>query len=154
MRTAVPKVLSDRRGEHGECSQEDLGRARLRCHALHVAVLWRRGRAARLLVGGRVRHDAGDYSPAVGCIVAYGMGLSDIRALHQRATEVPLTVQALATLAQAFAELEREARAEVSGQSVRSEQVSCVMRLRLKYEGTDSTLEVPHALLEQAARGL
>jgi 5-oxoprolinase (ATP-hydrolysing) len=87
--------------------------------------------------------------PLSGLLSAYGMGLSDIRALRQRAIELPLTAASLAGLDSAFAELEREARAEVSAQVLQTDRVSSARRLRLKYEGTDTTLEVARAELDR-----
>src|SRR6267142_2005685 len=50
--------------QHGRGDQENLGAARPRCHRVHVVLLRRRGRAARLPGGRRARHDARVHSSA------------------------------------------------------------------------------------------
>ncbi|MEY4583113.1 MAG: hypothetical protein RL701_7816, partial [Pseudomonadota bacterium] len=80
--------------------------------------------------------------PLAGVLSAYGMGLADVRALRQRASEVRLAEAARDELAASFAELEQAARAELTQQGLPDAHIQCVQRLLLKYEGTDSTLEV------------
>ena len=79
--------------------------------------------------------------PFAGVLSAYGMGLADVRALKARAVEAALSDEALATIGVAFASLERMAREEVIAQGIPAARVSATRTLRLKYEGTDTTLE-------------
>ncbi len=69
-----PRLHPDRRAADGQCHQEDLGGARLRRDALHAAVLWRRGRAARLPGGRCAGHAAGAGAPAGGRVVSLWHG--------------------------------------------------------------------------------
>ena len=87
--------------------------------------------------------------PLSGVLSAYGMGLADVRALRQRASEARLSEDTLQQLAAPFAELEREARAELAQQGLSAERVRCQERLMLKYEGTDSTLEIARGPLAE-----
>jgi 5-oxoprolinase (ATP-hydrolysing) len=80
--------------------------------------------------------------PLAGVLSAYGMGLADVRSLRQQALESVLTEDALAATAAAFAALEATARAEVERQGVPSTRISAKRTLHLKYDGTDTTLEV------------
>jgi 5-oxoprolinase (ATP-hydrolysing) len=88
--------------------------------------------------------------PLAGVLSAYGMGLADVRALRQRALEARLADGALDVAAAALDALEATARAEVLQQGITPERVHCVRTLHLKYEGTDTTLEV--AMAPEAAR--
>ena len=53
-----------RRGEHGQCHQEDLGAARPRCHRVHAGVFRRRCRPARLPGRRRAGHAPRAHSSA------------------------------------------------------------------------------------------
>ncbi len=81
--------------------------------------------------------------PLAGVLSAYGMGLADVRALRQQAVEAELSAQALATLEAPFAALERTARAEIAAQGIDAARIHALRTLHLKYEGTDTTLELP-----------
>ena len=83
--------------------------------------------------------------PLAGVLSAYGMGLADVRALRQQAVESVLTEAALAA---ADADLRRAgaaARAEVAGQGVPAARITVRRTLHVKYDGTDTTLEIPVA---------
>jgi 5-oxoprolinase (ATP-hydrolysing) len=81
--------------------------------------------------------------PLAGVLSAYGMGLADVRALRQQAVEARLDAASLAAVAATFATLESAARAEIAAQGVAAERTDTTRTLHLKYEGTDTTLEVP-----------
>jgi 5-oxoprolinase (ATP-hydrolysing) len=81
--------------------------------------------------------------PLAGVLSAYGMGLADVRALMAKAIEATLSAEGLAQCAPLFAELERAAGAELEAQGVPSERISVLRSLHLKYDGTDTTLEIP-----------
>ena len=83
--------------------------------------------------------------PLAGVLSAYGMGLADVRALRQQAVEAELCGPALAAVAATFATLERTARAEVEAQGLPPARVTCRRTLHVKYDGTDTTLEVAAA---------
>ena len=83
--------------------------------------------------------------PLAGVLSAYGMGLADVRSLRQRAVEVPLGKDTLEHLEPAFAALETQARDEVRQQGIDDARIGATRTLHVKYEGTDTTLEVAAA---------
>jgi len=83
--------------------------------------------------------------PLAGVLSAYGMGLADVRSLRQQAVESVLTQDALAATAAAFAALEATACAEVERQGVPAARIVAKRTLHVKYDGTDTTLEVSAA---------
>jgi 5-oxoprolinase (ATP-hydrolysing) len=80
-----------------------------------------------------------------GVLSAYGMGLADVRSLRQRAMEAVMTAATLADTAAPLAELEAVARAEVEAQGIARSRITSRRTLHVKYEGTDTTLEIPVA---------
>lgn len=83
--------------------------------------------------------------PLAGVLSAYGIGLADVTVMKQRAIEAVLDVRALADLAAPFAALVSEAREALLAQGVAPADISIERRVALKYEGTDSTLQLPVA---------
>ncbi|MBC7710188.1 MAG: hydantoinase B/oxoprolinase family protein [Rhizobacter sp.] len=81
--------------------------------------------------------------PFAGVLSAYGMGLADVRTLKQAAVEKELSDDLLASLAAEFTALGQHARANVEAQGLTRAQVSVVNSLALKYDGTDTTIELP-----------
>jgi 5-oxoprolinase (ATP-hydrolysing) len=81
--------------------------------------------------------------PLAGVLSAYGMGLADLRALRQRAVERSLNDEALAALCRDFLRLEEDCAAELREQGVTPAEISFQRRIRLKLEGSDTTLEIP-----------
>ncbi|MCC6198469.1 MAG: 5-oxoprolinase, partial [Burkholderiales bacterium] len=81
--------------------------------------------------------------PFAGVLSAYGMGLADVRALRQEAVEAVLSEAALAATESAFARLASLVRDEVERQGVVSARIDCHRSLHVKYDGTDTTLELP-----------
>jgi 5-oxoprolinase (ATP-hydrolysing) len=81
--------------------------------------------------------------PLAGVLSAYGMGLADVRALRQQAVEAELSEAALAAADVAFSGLEKTAHAEVARQGIATERIACRRTLHMKYDGTDTTLEIP-----------
>ena len=80
--------------------------------------------------------------PLAGVLSAYGMGLADVRVMKQQAVEAPFNAAALTALQGDFAALETVARGDVASQRVAEDRIRTERRLSLKYEGTDSTLEL------------
>jgi len=80
--------------------------------------------------------------PLAGVLSAYGMGLADVRSLRQKAVEAVMTEAALASAAVNFAELEAAAQGEIERQGVPAARIVCKRTLHLKYDGTDTTLEI------------
>jgi 5-oxoprolinase (ATP-hydrolysing) len=80
--------------------------------------------------------------PLAGVLSAYGIGLADVTVIKQRAVEGILDDRALADLAPHFAALVSEARDALLTQGVPEADISIERRVSLKYEGTDSTLQL------------
>ncbi|TAM55436.1 MAG: 5-oxoprolinase, partial [Paraburkholderia sp.] len=80
--------------------------------------------------------------PLAGVLSAYGMGLADVRAMRQRALEVPLDARALAACKTEFEDLVDAARREVAEQRIDETQITVCHKLHVKYDGTDTALEV------------
>jgi len=91
--------------------------------------------------------------PLAGVLSAYGMGLADVRALRQKAVEAELTSGSLGACAGVFDDLARAARAEIEAQGISADRVELKQSLHLKYDGTDTTLEVPLASSAAGASG-
>ncbi|MCX8097525.1 MAG: 5-oxoprolinase, partial [Casimicrobiaceae bacterium] len=89
--------------------------------------------------------------PFAGVLSAYGMGLADVRTLRQRAVEARLTDACLADLASGWAELGEAAREAVSAQGIAAERIRIVETLSLKYDGTDTTIELTRDAGQDAA---
>ena len=80
--------------------------------------------------------------PYAGVLSAYGMGLADVRALRQRSVEARLEAGLTAELAAQLAVLEDDARAEVLDQGVKSDHITVLRKVHLRYDGTDTALVV------------
>ncbi len=83
--------------------------------------------------------------PLAGVLSAYGMGLADIRAMRERAVEARLDDAIAGTLPNVLAQLEQDARQEVLDQGIAATAVRMHKHVHLRYEGTDSSLEVVFA---------
>lgn len=83
--------------------------------------------------------------PFAGVLSAFGMGLADQRVMRERAVEAALDDALMAELASAFDALDAEGRAEMAAQGVDPARTSSVARVHLRYEGTDTALEVDRA---------
>ena len=81
--------------------------------------------------------------PLAGVLSAYGMGLADVRALRQKAVEAELSSANLGACATIFDELSRTATAELLPQGIPTDAIELKRTLHLKYDGTDTTLEIP-----------
>ena len=77
--------------------------------------------------------------PLAGVLSAYGMGLADVRALREATVEAPPDARDLQARSDALADAAKTALAE---QGLPLERVGTLRRAHLKYEGTDSALEV------------
>ncbi|WIT10994.1 hydantoinase B/oxoprolinase family protein [Paucibacter sediminis] len=92
--------------------------------------------------------------PLAGVLSAYGMGLADQVAMREAAVELPLDAAGLRQAQAQLAELAEAARAELLAQGLRAERLQTRAHLLLRYQGTDTALQVPAAqdlaLLQQA----
>ncbi|MCP5071788.1 MAG: 5-oxoprolinase [Rhodobacteraceae bacterium] len=87
--------------------------------------------------------------PQSGILSAYGMGLANIRANRTQAIAKPLSDATLVQIAPTMDELVNIVRAEVEAQGVAESAQRTFPRLHLRYQGTDSPLEVDFADLRQ-----
>ncbi|WP_088348325.1 MULTISPECIES: hydantoinase B/oxoprolinase family protein [Rhodomicrobium] len=81
--------------------------------------------------------------PFSGLLSAYGMGLADVRAVRQKALEVPLDDAALADIGAIAAELGHDTRKEIRNQYIADAHVTAHVTAHIRYAGTDTTLDVP-----------
>ncbi|HEY9692676.1 MAG TPA: hydantoinase/oxoprolinase family protein [Oculatellaceae cyanobacterium] len=96
--------------------------------------------------------------PYAGVLSAYGMGLADIRAIREGGVEKPLNQALISSLQQLMKSLETQARSEIPlpnypqslgiipdhASEVESEE-EIIRKVNLKYDGTNSTLNVTFA---------
>jgi 5-oxoprolinase (ATP-hydrolysing) len=80
--------------------------------------------------------------PFAGVLSAYGMGLADLRVMREHAVEAVLDDDLLGDIAKTLDGLETESHAEMVRQGVEVSRISAVRKVHLRYEGTDSPLEV------------
>ena len=80
--------------------------------------------------------------PLAGVLSAYGMGLADITATRARAIELPLDDDGLKAARRAAGKLKEQVLAELAAQGVGKDEASVRERAMLRYEGTDTALEV------------
>ncbi len=82
--------------------------------------------------------------PYAGVLSAYGMGLADLRAVKERSVEAMLEQSALAEIEATLATLGSEAEAELEPQLTPGDTLRVERRVHLRYDGTDSSLEVAY----------
>lgn len=87
--------------------------------------------------------------PYAGVLSAYGMGLADLRTLHQRAIERPLTADLINDLVPILAELAAAGKADIRQQGVSDAQIHVLPKALLRYEGTDAPLLVDFGDVQQ-----
>ena len=80
--------------------------------------------------------------PLAGVLSAYGIGLADQRLLRHKALEAPLTPNALAEAAAIMTVLQAECSADGGRDGFDWEQGRFARTLRVRYEGTDTAIEV------------
>ena len=80
--------------------------------------------------------------PFAGVLSAYGMGLAEHRVMRERAVESILNDELVMKLADTIQDLQQECETEMKRQGVNPANMHAVHRLHLRYEGTDSPLEV------------
>lgn len=88
--------------------------------------------------------------PYAGVLSAYGIGLADLRTLKEKAVEARLTEAAIAGLKQTLETLTAEGRAEIMAQGVKD--AEALLKVHLRYEGTDSALIVDFGTVEALRR--
>lgn len=86
--------------------------------------------------------------PYAGVLSAYGIGLADLRTLKEKAIEAPLSSDALPTLTQTLAMLATDGQTEIADQGVDQAQIQTLLKVHLRYQGTDSALIVDFGEVE------
>jgi 5-oxoprolinase (ATP-hydrolysing) len=81
--------------------------------------------------------------PLAGVLSAYGIGQADVRVIRPQAVEARLDEAGVERLAVDFARLAEAAERELLDQGIPAARTRVEKRMALKYEGTDSTLELP-----------
>jgi len=87
--------------------------------------------------------------PLAGVLSAYGMGLADVRSLRERALELPLRERSMFELSQALDELATSTSDILVDQGIPVSSISVVRRTHLRYDGTDTSLEIEFGSLTQ-----
>ena len=80
--------------------------------------------------------------PYAGVLSAYGMGLADLRVIKELAVERPLRPDGIDELKSQTEMLEQTGRHEIAEQGVPEDQIHAVCKVHLRYEGTDTAIEV------------
>ena len=81
--------------------------------------------------------------PLSGLLSAYGIGMSRVSASRQHALVLPLEVATLGEITSLLNRLAGEVEAELEGQGVDVTRVSIRRTLHVRYDGTDTAIEVP-----------
>ena len=81
--------------------------------------------------------------PFAGVLSAYGMGLADLTLMREHPVDARLDDQQITQLEQVLDGLARQAREDLMAQGCQAGDIREERRLRVKYEGTDTTLETP-----------
>ena len=80
--------------------------------------------------------------PFAGVLSAYGMGLADVRALREQSADGALNDETLKSLAAPWDDMAADAAREVTSQGISEDALKTLKRAHLRYEGTDSSIEV------------
>ncbi len=86
--------------------------------------------------------------PFAGVLSAYGMGLADQAELREKTIEQTLVADTLPVLESTLDALAAEAEAELQRQGLSDGAIHTHRRVHLKYDGTDTALEVPAGTLD------
>jgi 5-oxoprolinase (ATP-hydrolysing) len=78
--------------------------------------------------------------PLAGVLSAYGMGLAELRALHESSVEKPLDNEGAAQAGQLLERLESEARQQLYSQESTAETI--IRKFHLRYRGTNTALAI------------
>ncbi|OQY48416.1 MAG: 5-oxoprolinase [Candidatus Parabeggiatoa sp. nov. 2] len=80
--------------------------------------------------------------PQAGVLSALGMGLADIRALHEKSITAQLSNTLIDELNSVFKDLEKQGRSELYQQDVPDDNLTVQYKVHLRYAGTDTALLV------------
>ncbi|MDE0169067.1 MAG: hydantoinase B/oxoprolinase family protein [bacterium] len=91
--------------------------------------------------------------PYAGVLSAFGIGLADVRVVRDRSVEAALDEDLLARLERDFEELAADGTAAMRTQGVGADRTVAVRRVRVRYRGSDTSLEVPAGSLGEVTDG-
>ncbi len=94
------------------------------------------------LVADALGMDAVLIHPLSGLLSAYGIGMSRVSASRQHALVMPLEEQTLPEITNLLNRLQTDVEAELEGQGVDTSQIESTLTLHIRYDGTDTALEV------------
>ncbi|GAA5049582.1 hydantoinase B/oxoprolinase family protein [Erythrobacter westpacificensis] len=77
--------------------------------------------------------------PLAGMLSAYGIGLAPVVSMREAGVVRPLTED----FSEALAELERTVTDDLTAQGIAKENIELIPRMRLRFEGSDTTLDLP-----------
>lgn len=80
--------------------------------------------------------------PMAGVLSALGIGLAEVTTIRERSIVAPLRPDTATELARVADELAGLARVELAAQGVRPDQIAVTPRARLRYDGTDTLVDV------------
>ncbi|MDJ0880886.1 MAG: hydantoinase B/oxoprolinase family protein [Gammaproteobacteria bacterium] len=86
--------------------------------------------------------------PFAGVLSAYGMGLADLRQIHERSIELPLNIDLVEVLLNDQKELVRQGESDLRAQGATPPQLQSLTRLHCHYQGSDTTIPVEFARLD------
>ncbi len=87
--------------------------------------------------------------PYAGVLSAFGIGLADVRVVHEEAVEQPLGPELQEDLEDILARLEADAFTRLEAQGVEDADLDAVQRVHVRYEGSDTALLVEAGLHDQ-----
>ncbi len=91
--------------------------------------------------------------PFAGVLSAYGMGLAELRVIHQAPVNDGLDDAVMPHLAETIGKLEQQGRDELESQGVDPADITVAATLQVRYDGTDSTLEINYGDLATIKEG-
>jgi len=83
--------------------------------------------------------------PKAGVLSALGMGLADIRSLHEKAIRAQLNETLIIELERVLKQLEKQGRNELYEQNIDDKNITIQYKVHLRYTGTDTTLLIDFA---------
>ena len=83
--------------------------------------------------------------PYAGVLSAYGIGLADVRALYEEAVEELLSDQLIDSLESRYLKIAQRAHDDVLNQEIATENIALIRRIHVRYEGSDSAVEIDSA---------
>ena len=91
--------------------------------------------------------------PYAGVLSAFGIGLADVRVVRDRSVEGRLDEDLLARLEGDFGDLAADGTAAMRAQGVGADRTEVVRRVRVRYRGSDTSLEVTAGSLADVVGG-